>query len=163
MAKYVKHRKSLASKSSKRSKSCSSDQPSHLSPGEASAPTSAGTPIITEERIGQLMRDFLIDFKVDVANSVSLALDEVRNSFDQRMDNMDCTVNALISAPSLAQVDVGANQTSTDPSVAFHRSDLGSGGGLQEPVQAESVTPSFLLLSLRAAGITVPQGLVIRG
>ena len=71
--------------------------------------------------------------------------------------------NSSFAAPSLVQVDVGSNQASTDPSGAFHRNDLGSGGGLQEPVLAESVTPSYFLISLRAAGITVPQGLVIRG
>ena len=38
--------------------------------------------------------------------------------------------------------------------------DFGSGGEAQEPVQADSATSSFLA-SLRAAGIVVPQGVVI--
>ena len=65
--------------------------------------------------------------------------------------------NSSFAAPSLVQVDVGSNQASTDPSGAWHRNDLGSGGCLQEPVLAVSVNTSSSLLVLRTAGISVPQ------
>ena len=57
-------------------------------------------------------------------------------------------------------VDLGPRQIQTDPSVHSPCVDFGSGDEAQEPVQADLATSSFLA-SLRAAGIVVPQGVVI--
>ena len=66
----------------------------------------------------------------------------------------------LFADSSPAPVDLGPCQTQTDPSVHSPCVDFGSGGEAQEPVQVGSATSSFLA-SLRAAGIVVPQGVVI--
>ena len=55
---------------------------------------------------------------------------------------------------------MGPRQTQTDPSVRSPCVDFRSGGEAQEPVQADSATSPFPA-SLRAAGIVVPQGVVI--
>ena len=68
--------------------------------------------------------------------------------------------NPSFADSSPVPVDLGPRQTQTDPSVPSPCIDCESGSEAQEPVQVGWATSSFLA-PLRAAGIAVPQGVVI--
>ena len=90
------------------------------------------------------------------------SLDNTRAFIDVRFASQDIQpeTNPFFSDSSPVPVDLGPRQTQTDPSVHSPCIDFGSGGEAQEPVQADLATSSFLA-SLWAAGIVVPQGVVI--
>ena len=68
--------------------------------------------------------------------------------------------NPSFSDSSPVPVDLGPPKTQADPSGRSPCIAFGAGGQAQEPVQEVTATSSFLA-SLRAAGIEVPQGVVI--
>ena len=68
-------------------------------------------------------------------------------------------INPFLADSSPVPVDLGLSQTQTDPSVRNPCIDYGSGGEAQELVQVS--WPALPFSSLRAAGIVVPQGVVL--
>ena len=90
------------------------------------------------------------------------SFDSVRDFIDERFASQDIQpeTNPSFVDSLPVTVDLGPHQTQTDPSMRSPCVDFGSGGEAQEPMQADSATSSFLA-SLRAAGIVVPQGVVI--
>ena len=165
MIKYVKYRKSLDSKSKfkKEKKSSSSDQASLSTSRDSSVGfTSAASAGVSEARVTELISTQLGEFSSSFAASMQASFDNIRAFIDDKFASQDFHAN---SYPSFADfspvlVDLGPRQTQTDPSVRSPCVDFGSGGEAQEPVQADSATSSFLA-SLQAAGIVVPQGVVI--
>ena len=88
------------------------------------------------------------------------SFDNIKSFIDDRF----VQDSQLESNPSFSVIPctgrLGPRQTQTDPSVCNPCIAFGAGGQAQEPVQEVTATSSFLA-SLRAAGIAVPQGVVI--
>ena len=165
MIKYVKYRKSLdcKSKAKKEKKSSSSDQASLSTSRDSSVGfTSTASAGVSKARVTELISTQLGEFSSSFAASMQASFDNIRafidNKFASQDVHADCNPSFADSSP--VPVDLGPRQTQTDPSVCSPCVDFGSGGEAQEPVQADLATSSFLA-SLRAAGIVVPQGVVI--
>ena len=90
------------------------------------------------------------------------SFDNIRAFIDDKFASQDVQpeTNPSLADSSPVLVDLGPCQTQTDPSVHSPCVDFGSGGEAQQPVQVGLAASSFLA-SLRAAGIVVPQGVVI--
>ena len=110
----------------------------------------------------ELISSQLCQFNAIFAASMQTSFDNIRAFIDERFASQDIQpeTNPSFADSSPVPVDLGPRQTQTDPSVRSPCVDFGSGGEAQEPVQADLATSSFLA-SLRAAGIVVPQGVVI--
>ena len=164
MTKYVKHRKSLDSKSKvrKEKKTSSSDQGSLLSTRDSVSLASAASAGVSETHVNELIAEQLGQFSSSFAASMQASFDNIRSFIDDRFASQvsQPETNPSIADSSPVPVNLDSRQTQTDPSVHNPCIDYGSGGQAQEPVQVGSATSSFLS-SLRAAGIVVPQGVVI--
>ena len=165
MLKYIKYRKYLDSKSrSKKEKkvSTSSDQASLPSSRDSNLrQVSAALAGISEARVAELISMQLGEFSSSFAATMQASFDNIRTFIDDRfMQEKQLEPNPSVSDSSPVPVDLGPRQAQTDPSVRNSCIAFGAGGQAQEPVQEVSATSSFLAL-LRAAGIAVPQGVVI--
>ena len=165
MLKYVKYRKSLDSKSKVRKEktTSSSDQASHSSSRDSNVSlSSAASAGLSEARVTELITSQLGQFSASFAASMRVSFDNIRVFIDDKFASQDVQpeTNPSLADSSPVPVDLGPRQTQTHPSVRSPCVDFGSGGEAQEPVQVGSATSSFLA-SLRAAGIVVPQSVVI--
>ena len=165
MLKYIKYRKSLDSKSkSKKEKkiSASSDQASLPSSRDSNvSQDSAALAGISEARVAELISMQLGEFSSSFAATLQASCDNIRTFIDDKFaQETQLEPNPSVSDASPILVDLGPCQAQTDPSVCNPCIAFGAGGQAQEPVQEVTVTSSFLA-SLRAAGIAVPQGVVI--
>ena len=165
MLRYVKYRKSLDSKSKvrKEKKTSSSDQASLSSSRDSNVSlSSAASARLSEARVTELITSQLGQFSASFAASMQASFENIRAFIDDKFASQDVQpeTNPSLADSSPVPVDLGPCQTQTDPSVCSPCVDFGSGGEAQEPVQVGSATSSFLA-SLRAAGIVVPQGVVI--
>ena len=89
------------------------------------------------------------------------SFDNIKSFIDDRVaQDSQLEPNPSFSESSPLPVDLGPRQAQTDPSVCNPCIAFGAGGQAQEPMQEVTATSSFLT-SLRAAGIAVPQGVVI--
>ena len=165
MLKYIKYRKSLDSKGkSKKEKkiSASSDQPSLPSSRDSNvSQASAASAGISEARVAELISMQLGQFSFSFAATMQASFDNIKTFIDDRF----AQENQLEPNPSIPDsypvpVDLGPCQAQTDPSVCNPCIAFGAGGRAQEPVQEVTAISSFLA-SLQAAGIAVPQGVVI--
>ena len=129
---YVKHRKSLVSKSEKKSLSDSSDHGSRSTPGGTSSSSTSGT--LTESKIGEILKDQLSSFRQEIAFSMEASFASFKDYVDEKVDTV---ANPSFSAPSSVPVDMVPSQDQTDPSVRTLRSGYGPGGETQEPMQTE--------------------------
>ena len=163
MLKYVKYRKSLDSKSKSRKEkkiSASSDQASLPSSRDSNmSQASAASAGISEARVAELISLQLGEFSSSFAATMTASFDNIKSFIDDRFAEQ-LEPNPSIPDSSPVPVDLGPRQAQTDPSVHNPCIAFGAGGQAQEPVQEVSPTSSFLA-SLRAAGIVVPQGIVI--
>ena len=163
MLKYVKYRKSLESKSKSRKEkkiSASSDQASLPSSRDSNlSKASAASAGISEARVSELISFQLGEFSSSFAATMKASFENIKSFIDDRFAER-LEPNPSISDSSLVQVDLGPRQAQTDPFVRNPCIASGAGGQAQEPVQEVSATSSFLAF-LRAAGIVVPQGVVI--
>ena len=165
MLKYFKYRKSLESKSKvrKEKKTSSSDQASVPSARDSNVSlASAASAGISEVRVTELIAEQLGQFSSSFAASMQASFENTRSFNDDKFASQDShpETNPSFADSLPVPVDLGPRQTQTDPSVRSPCIDYGSGGEAQEPVQVGSATSSFLA-SLQAAGIVVPQGVVI--
>ena len=165
MLKYIKYRKSLDSKSkSKRDKkiSASIDQASlPYSRDSNVSQASAASAGISEARVAELISMQLGEFSSSFAATMQASFDNIKTFIDDRFaQETRLKPNPSVSDSSPVPVDLGPRQAQTDPSVCNPCIAFGAGGQAQEPVQEVTSTSSFLA-SLRAAGIAVPQGVVI--
>ena len=162
MLKYIKYRKSLESKSkSKKEKriSASSDQTSLPSSRDSNvSQASAASAGISEARVAELISLQLGEFSSSFAATMKASFENIKSFIDDRSAEQ-LEPNPSIPDSSPVPVDLGPRQAQTDPSVRNPCIAFGAGGQTQELVQEVSAT-SFLA-SLRAAGIVVPQGVVI--
>ena len=163
MLKYVKYRKSLDSKSKSRKEkkiSASSDQASLPSSRDSNmSQASAASAGISEARVAELISLQLGQFSSSFAATVTASFDNIKSFIDDRFAEQ-LEPNPSIPDSSPVPVDLGPRQAQTDPSVCNPCIAFGAGGQAQELVQEVSATSSFLA-SLRAAGMVVPQGVVI--
>ena len=164
MLKYVKYRKSLDSKSKSRKEkkiSASSDQASLPSSRDSNvSQASAASAGISEARVAELISMQLGEFSSSFAATMQASFDNIKSFIDDRFAETQLEPNPSITDSSPVLVDLGPRQAQTDPSLRHPCIAFGAGGQAQEPVQEVSATSSFLA-SLRAAGIVVPQGVVI--
>ena len=161
MIKYIKYRKFLDSKNkSKKDKktSASSDQASLPSSRDSNVSlASAASAGVSEARVAKLISEQLGQFSSSFAASMQASFDNIKSFIDDRFaQDSQPEPNPSVSDSSPVQVNLGPRQTQTDPSVCNPCMAFGAGGQAQEV----SATSSFLA-SLRAAGIAVPQGVVI--
>ena len=124
--------------------------------------TSAASAGVSEVRVTELIAEQLGQFSSSFAASMQASFENIRSFIDDKFASQDSQpeTNPSFADSSPVLVDLGPRQTQTDPSVRSPCIDYGSGGEAQESVQVGSATSSFLA-SLRAAGIIVPQGVVI--
>ena len=95
------------------------------------------------------------------AATIQASFDNIKTFIDDRFaQETQLEPNPSVSDASPVPVDLGSRQAQTDPFVCNPCIAFGAGGQAQEPVQEVTATSSFLA-SLRAAGIAVPQGVVI--
>ena len=165
MLKYIKYRKSLdcKSKSKKEKKiSASSDQASLPSSRDSNvSQVSAALAGISEARVAELISMQLGEFSSSFAATMQASFDNIKTFIDDRFaQETQLEPNPSVSDASPVLVDLGPRQAQTDHSVRNPCIAFGAGGQAQEPVQEVTATSSFLA-SLRAAGIAVPQGVVI--
>ena len=164
MLKYIKYRKSLESKNkSKKDKiSASADQASLPSSRDSNvSQASAALAGISEARVAELISMQLGEFSSSFAATMQASFDNIKTFIDDRFaQETQLEPNSSVSDSSPLPVDLGPRQAQTDPSVGNPCIAFGAGGQAQEPVQEVTATSSFLA-SLRAAGIAVPQGVVI--
>ena len=158
MLKYIKYRKSLDSKSkSKKEKkiSASSDQASLPSSRNSNvSQASAASAGISEAWVAEPITMQLGEFSSSFAATMQASFDNIKTFIDDRF----AQETQLEPNPSVS--DASPRQAQTDPSVCNPCIAFGAGGQAQEPVQEVTASSSFLA-SLRAAGIAVPQGVVI--
>ena len=165
MVKYARYRKSLDSKSkAKKDKksSASSDQASLPSSTDSNvSQASAASAGVSEARVAELISLQLGQFSSSFAASMQASFDNIKSFIDDRFaqDSQLEPIPSFSESPPVP-VDLGPRQAQTDPSVCNPCIAFGAGGQAQEPVQEVTATSSFLA-SLRAAGIAVPQGVVI--
>ena len=164
MLKYIKYRKSLdsKSKSKKEKKIASSDQASLPSSRDSNvSQASAASAGISEARVAELISMQLGQFSSSFAATMQASFDNIRTFIDDRFAQ-ECQLEPNPSIPdsSPVPVDLGPRQAQTDPSMCNPCIAFGAGGQAQEPVQEVTATSSFLA-SLQAAGIAVPQGVVV--
>ena len=158
MLKYIKYRKSLESKSkSHKEKKISASLPSSRDSNLSQA--SAASAGISEARVSELISVQLGEFSSSFGATMKASFENIKSFIDDRFAEQ-LEPNPSISDSSPVPVDLGPRQAQTDPSVCNPCIASGAGGQAQEPVQEVSATSSFLA-SLRAAGIVVPQGVVI--
>ena len=165
MIKYVCYRKSLDSKSkAKKGKksSASSGQASLTSSRDSNvSQASAASAGVSEAWVAELISQQLGQFSSSFAASMQVSFDNIKNFIDDRFaQDSQLEPNPYFSESSPVPVDLGPRQAQTDPSVCNPCIAFGAGGQAQEPVQEATATSSFLA-SLRAAGIAIPQGVVI--
>ena len=165
MLKYIKYRKSLDSKSKSMKEkkiSASSEQASLPSSRDSNvSQASAASAGVSEARVAELIAMQLGEFSSSFAAAMQASFDNIKSFIDDRfVQESQLEPNPSISDSSPVPVDLGPRQAQTDPSVCNPCIAFGAGGQAQEPVQEVSATSSFLA-SLRAAGIAVPQGVVI--
>ena len=117
---------------------------------------------VSEARVTELISSQLGQFSASFAASMQVSFDNIRAFIDDKFASQEVQpeINPSFADSSPVPVDLGPCQTQTDPSVCSSCIDYGSGGEVQEPVQVGSATSSFFA-SLWAAGIVVPQGVVI--
>ena len=89
------------------------------------------------------------------------SLDNIRAFINDKFASQDIQPdnNPILADSSPVPVDLGPHQTQTDPSVRSPCIDYGSEGEAQEPVQVG--WPPLPFSSLQAAGIVVPQGVML--
>ena len=122
---------------------------------------SAASAGVSEARVAELMAMQLGEFSSSFAATMQASFDNIKSFIDDRFaQENQLEPNPSVSDSSPVPVDLGPRQAQTDPSVCNPCIAFGAGGEAQVPVQEVSVTFSFLA-SLRAAGIAVPQGVVI--
>ena len=165
MIKYVRYRKSRDSKSkAKKEKktSASSDQASLPSSRDSNmSQASAASAGVSEARVAELIAEQLGQFSSSFVASMQASFDNIKCFIDDRFaQDSQLEPNPSIPDSSPVPVDLGPHQAQTDPSVCNTCIAFWAGGQAQEPVQEVTATSSFLA-SLRAAGIAVPQGVVI--
>ena len=121
---------------------------------------SAASAGISDARVAELISMQLGQFSSNFAATMQ-AIDNIKTFIDDRFaQENQLEPNPSIPDSSPVPVDLGPRQAQTDPSVCSPCIAFGAGGQAQEPVQEVTATSSFLA-SLRAAGIAVPQGVVI--
>ena len=159
MLKY-KYRKSLDSKSKSKKEekiSASSDQASLPSSRDSNvSQASAASAGVSEARVAELITMQLGQFSSSFAATMQASFDNIKSFIDDRFAQESQLEPNPISDSSPVPVDLGPRQAQTDPSVCNSCIAFGAGGQAQEVL----ATSSFLA-SLWAAGIDVPQGVVI--
>ena len=101
------------------------------------------------------------EFSSSFAATMQASFDNIKTFIDDSFEQeTQLEPNPSVSDSSLVPVNLGPRQAQTDPYVCNPCIAFGAGGQAQEPVQEVTATSSFLA-SLRAAGIAVPQGVVI--
>ena len=165
MVKYVCYRKSLDSKSKakmNKKSSASSDQASLPSSRDSNvSQASANSAGVSEARVAELIFLQLGQFSSSFSASMQASFDNIKSFIDDRFaQDSQLEPNPSFSESPPVPVDLGPHQAQTDPSVCNPCIAFGAGGQAQEPVQEVMATSSFLA-SLRAAGVAVPQGVVI--
>ena len=161
MLKYIKYRKSLDSKSKpkkEKKSSASSDQASLPSYWDSNvSQASAASAGVSEARVAELIALQLGQFSSSFAAMMQASFDNIKSFIDDRFaQDSQLERNPSFSESSPVPVDLDPRQAQTDPSVCNPCIAFGAGGQVQEV----TATSSFLA-SLRAAGIVVPQGVVI--
>ena len=121
---------------------------------------SAASAGISEVRVAELISMQLGEFSSSFAATMQASFDNIKTFIDGRFAETLLEPNPSVSDASPVLVDLGPRQAQTDPSVCNPFIAFGAGGQAQEPVQEVAATSSFLAF-LRAAGIAVPQGVVI--
>ena len=128
---------------------------------QALLPSSAASAGVSEARVAELITQQLSQFSSSFAASMQASFDNIKSFIDDRFaQDSQLEPNPSFSESSPVPVDLGPHQAQTDPSVCNPCIAFGAGGQAQEPVQEVTATSSFLA-SLRAAGIAVPQGVLI--
>ena len=122
---------------------------------------SASSAGISEARIAELIAMQLGEFSSSFAATMQASFDNITSFIvDRFAQESQLEPNPSVSDSSPVPVDLGPRQAQTDSSVRNLCIAFGAGSQAQEPMQEVSATSSFLA-SLRAAGIAVPQGVVI--
>ena len=162
MSKYVKHRKSLDSKSKKARKSdetssCSSSVESSAVPS-VSGGSHSDSWVLTEARVLELISSSFSQLSESLSALMDFSFANMETMINDRMSYVSQDVpNRSFSALSPVPVRQSPCQGRKDPSLESPRTGYGNPEGRpEEPVQVESAVPSFLS-SLREAGIELPQ------
>ena len=123
---------------------------------------SAASAGVSEAKVTELISSQLGQFGDSFAASMQASFQNIRDFIDNKFATQVAQQESNLSFADYTPVpvDLGPRQTQTDPSVRGTCIDYGSWDEAQEPVQVGSATSSFLA-SLQAAGIVVPQGVVI--
>ena len=143
-----------------------SDPGSHSTFGESSANTtglsSSSSAGVSEDRVFEIVNSQFAQLSSSFAASMEASFANIQSLIDDRLSNyvsQDIN-NASFAAPSPVPVYQAPSHGQTDPSLRIPHTGFGPGGETEEPGQDESATSSFLA-ALNAAGISVPQGVVI--
>ena len=170
MNKYIKHRKSLDSKSRKskkcektekdESRFCSSSGDSNVTPlGSVGSHSQGGG--LSESRVLDMISTSVSQLSNNLAASLEASFINMESLIDSRIPQhfRQVTNNATFSAPSLVLVRQSPSQGRQDHSLGSPQTEYGNSEGQpEEPMEHESAIPSFLS-SLHSAGIAFPPGI----
>ena len=165
MSKYVKHCKSLDSKSGKSKKSDESALRSSSGESSSAPLDSAGSHSdsggIFEARVLELISNSMSQLSDSLAASLEASFVNMETLIDNRISHhvSQDVPNRSFIAPPPVPVCQSPSQGRQDHSLGSPRTRYGNPEGQpEEPVQDESAIPSFLN-SLRDQGIELPQGI----
>ena len=127
-----------------------------LGHGDPVGPSGVG---VSEDRVMEIVSSSLKDFSAQLASSMSVSFDQMRELIDSRMPVHNPSVSAIPSPVQIQPVPSQNQQDASRPRPPYEISDLGVEPDESVQVESDKVPPHILefFKKARVAGLEIPR------